>query len=398
MSIPLQAARETLERYRRANGQFGHQPAAEALDSLDQRRPPQHLVAFGLQQGLEPDQVAGLYDSCVQEAGGRKATTLRQRMENWPDICRRRADQAQDPNLAREYMRLAQEAPADLVEGAAVLGMHGKTERAAAALAVLSAEVSAVRGVSRKELAEFVRAERAWFTELDEHERPHPPAEYVTGLTTKCFRTRSVPKDPATVWAWYRAEADPQAFPDRPRRFAAVDLETASPAGAQFDPASGAVIEIGVVHYDQNGDRTGSFCELFSPGPQAEATYGTGRQDIHGITPQDVAGRPTFAERGPQVAQALSRRTLIAHNASFERAWIAAHAQGFDPATPSVDTLAYTQRHLSSLPSHRLEAVCSELGVAYTTGHRAEHDAVACAEVFFRAQRRAFAQFEASAQ
>ena len=61
----------------------------------------------------------------------------------------------------------------------------------------------------------------------------------------------------------------------------------------------------------------------------------------------------------------------------------------FWPGTVAeVDTLPLSQRLMPKLRSHRLEAVCKELGVPLDNAHRASHDAEACGRALVEIARR----------
>lgn len=354
---------------------------------------PAYLVASGAEKGLDAHQVADLHARALASLDGKSPPDPARLSRDWSSFCRSRAARTADPDLAAEYRSMAAAVPDDTTARAA-MDMNRREQRATKALAALSAATSAERGVSRRDVDAYVDAARAQYldelADLPEHERPDPPAEWVTGLTTRCWEHKDVPRDPATLYALYRAEADPEAFGptgSRPRSFAAVDIETAGPPGkAGFRPEQGHIIEVGVVRLDGTGTETGTYQTLVRPGPGAEETFRTGAVDIHHIAWEDVADAPTWEQVRPDVAASMDRATLLAHNVSFERRWFEHHLPDLDPRTPAVDTLHQAQRNFGDLDNHRLATVCEHLGVEYTDGHRAMHDAKVAGQLFFAAR------------
>ena len=222
-----------------------------------------------------------------------------------------------------------------------------------------------------------------------------PPADWVHGFTVVDKAACAAPTDPATLYAFYRAQADPDAFTDAERNgteFASIDLETAGPSGGEgFQPENGAIIEVGIVCYDRNGSETGRLSTLVDPGEAILATIGTGAEHIHHISPDDVRGQPSWAAVAPRVGAHLGQRTLIIQNARFERPWLGHHMPlagvPFDPDRVTLDTKRIANQHFSHLPDFCLPTICANVDVAYTGGHRATHDAEVTARAFFEMKR-----------
>ena len=114
-----------------------------------------------------------------------------------------------------------------------------------------------------------------------------------------------------------------------------------------------------------------------------------GNQQIHGIDPAEVATAPTFAELAPRIEEVLEGGILVAHAAAWDVAFLEAElarAGRVDRACHIphyLDTLALSRRAFA-LPSHRLEALCQELGIVRARAHRAADDVAALREVFRR--------------
>lgn len=113
---------------------------------------------------------------------------------------------------------------------------------------------------------------------------------------------------------------------------------------------------------------------------------------VSGITDDDVADAPSFDQVAERVRKVLSDAVLIAHNLSFDRNFLRVELEAvgrFWPGTVAeVDTLPLSQRLMPKMRSHRLEAVCKELGVPLDNAHRASHDAEACGRALVEIARR----------
>lgn len=113
---------------------------------------------------------------------------------------------------------------------------------------------------------------------------------------------------------------------------------------------------------------------------------------VSGITDDDVADAPPFDQVADEVRRVLGGAVLIAHNLSFDRNFLRTELERVGRAWPhtvaEVDTLPLSQRLMPKMRSHRLEAVCKELGVPLDNAHRASHDAEACGRALIELARR----------
>lgn len=161
------------------------------------------------------------------------------------------------------------------------------------------------------------------------------------------------------------------------RRLAGLDLETTS-----LSPATGRIIEVGVATMDlSDGSVTGGHSELHDVSDIGRRTYGTGSVDVHGITPEAVAGKPQFSDPSVQrrvMDRLLAERDVVAHNVAFERQWLRVHLDGFAEAEARgdvrfIDTRDVTM-YAADTEGNSLEDFCRDNDVAYVGAHRAYQD------------------------
>ena len=157
---------------------------------------------------------------------------------------------------------------------------------------------------------------------------------------------------------------------------AVVDLET---TGLSQDPES-ELLEFGAALLDPGAGAVTTLESLVRPhGPLPRAV-----QHLTGITPEDVAGAPPVQEVAKPVAVALAGRTLVAHNAAFERHFLSRFVDprlGDSTYLDTQDLLALT--HPDS-PDLRLETFTRGL-LASEERHRALSDALDTLRVLSRA-------------
>ena len=163
------------------------------------------------------------------------------------------------------------------------------------------------------------------------------------------------------------AEAPPAAG-----GWAAIDFETAN-----YQPNSACAIGVALV---DDGHVSGTFYSLIRP-PHID--FVPRFIDIHGITPDDVATAPTFAEVWEQVARLVAGRTLLAHNASFDRGVLRACLDHYQMARPPYRFACTVQLARAVWPgstTYRLSAVAQRLQIPLDH-HQAESDAIASARI-----------------
>jgi len=162
----------------------------------------------------------------------------------------------------------------------------------------------------------------------------------------------------------------------------AFDTETTG-----LEPFGGdRVIEVGLVelHLDQAGRVTKRKDDSFLINPGMPIPPEVSK--LTGITDRDVANEPPFAEVAQRVFDVLQGSISIAHNYTFDLAFLSqelkAAGLGWPNPVAEVDTLTLSRRLFPSAKSHRLGDLCKRLGVSLDNAHRATDDAAACGLCF----------------
>jgi DNA polymerase-3 subunit epsilon len=104
---------------------------------------------------------------------------------------------------------------------------------------------------------------------------------------------------------------------------------------------------------------------------------------IHGITPEDTALAPDFAEVWWELAPLLAQGPLLAHNAPFDIRVLRALIASYELTTPAYDyvcTVNLARKAFPRLENHKLNTVCDHCGIALMH-HDAASDAAACAQL-----------------
>ncbi|WP_372845046.1 PolC-type DNA polymerase III [Pontiella sp.] len=148
--------------------------------------------------------------------------------------------------------------------------------------------------------------------------------------------------------------------------FVAFDVETTG-----FSPDSDRIIEIGAVK-SRNGEILETAQWLINPGIPIR------NFDVHGITDEQVAESPAFAEAYRAFKAFAGDGVLIAHNASFDVRFMAAEIKRNELKpipNATLNSLTLFRRWYPAAPSHKLGELATELGIPVATEHRARDDA-----------------------
>ncbi|MER7556889.1 exonuclease domain-containing protein [Nocardioides sp. NPDC126508] len=169
------------------------------------------------------------------------------------------------------------------------------------------------------------------------------------------------------------AEWRPGWNPSAPR-FSVLDVETTG-----LRPDAHRIIEVAVVTTDPWGRLLDQWSTRVNPQGPVGATH------IHGITVADVAGAPTFEQLLEHLSYRLAGSALVAHNASFDMAFLDAEYRragwALPKDVPHLCTLEASQHHLPRLERRRLGDCCWAVGHPLTNAHSALGDALATASL-----------------
>lgn len=158
--------------------------------------------------------------------------------------------------------------------------------------------------------------------------------------------------------------------------FVVFDIET---TGLSFK--NHKITEIGAVKIT-NGEVVDRFSALIDPQVKLEAKI----TELTGITDELLAGKPLISEVLPEFMAFVSDSILVAHNASFDTAFIKENCSqlGLEFDFTVLDTLTLSRLLLKDLKRHKLNLIAKYLGISLENHHRAVDDAQATAEIFLR--------------
>ncbi len=167
-----------------------------------------------------------------------------------------------------------------------------------------------------------------------------------------------------------------------PPELVVVDIETTG-----LDPERDRIIDIGAVRLGRDLDVSATFTTLVDPGipiPLAVSRL----TDLETV---DLKGAPSFSAAFPALAEFAGSAVLVGHNASFDRAHLAAEARrsGLLPLGNTwFDTLEAALLLFPELDRHALPLLAEAFGLEHVS-HRALPDARTTARVLSRLRARA---------
>jgi len=159
--------------------------------------------------------------------------------------------------------------------------------------------------------------------------------------------------------------------------FTALDVETAN-----ADPAS--ICSIGLAHF-----RSGAYYKSLTILVDPETHFDASNIAIHGIRPEDVAGKPTIANVLPVIGAAL-REAAVIHHSPFDRTATARAAARYKtdclPCTwlDSVQVARRAWEHYQDNGGYGLKNLATAFGITFRH-HDAAEDARAAGLIVLRA-------------
>lgn len=151
-----------------------------------------------------------------------------------------------------------------------------------------------------------------------------------------------------------------------PTPFAVIDVETTG-----LRPRNDRVIEIAVVRCAPDGSPISEWSTLINPDRDPGPTR------IHGIAAEDLLGAPVFSDVLVEIQRQLLGAVVVAHNLSFDAAFIAHEFQrsGAEPHQGfGLCTLELARTILPGDEGYSLAACARALGIAQPLAHRALAD------------------------
>jgi len=121
-------------------------------------------------------------------------------------------------------------------------------------------------------------------------------------------------------------------------------------------------------------------------------------RQVHGITDEEIAAGVTPVDTLVWIIQHLDGHIPASYGVPFDRSFLVAEALRvfpalasaytppafMSPAVPWIDPLVWARELQRYERGKKLAEVCSRLGISLDHGHRAQHDAVAAAQVLLR--------------
>ncbi|MFJ8129469.1 DEDDh family exonuclease [Streptomyces hydrogenans] len=162
--------------------------------------------------------------------------------------------------------------------------------------------------------------------------------------------------------------------PGHAHDWALVDVETSG-----LVPRRDRVLSVAVLTFGRDGTQTGEFSTLVNPGCDPGPVH------VHGLTPERLAGAPTFEQVAERVGELLRDRVLVAHNAQFDYDFLAhefARARRYLPVTQRLCTLALNRRVEPPTDDLSLASLAAHYGVPQTRAHDALDDTRVLAGIF----------------
>lgn len=157
-----------------------------------------------------------------------------------------------------------------------------------------------------------------------------------------------------------------------------VDIET-----SKASPRTGRIIETGITELRPGGEPKIVYSELHGVPDHVVNGAGVGFVEVHGITVDDLAGKPHFDDPTVQAAilSYLKSGVMVAHNLGFEDRFFTANLAGYAEARESGEIVVLDTRVLATylMPDSAdssLNSFAEDNGVPYEGAHAAATDSL----------------------
>lgn len=176
--------------------------------------------------------------------------------------------------------------------------------------------------------------------------------------------------------------SQPEEVEKPKKRFAVIDFETTGLNYNFRNPPMDEILSVAIVDQDGN-ELLNTYCDTIRIKTWYEA------QQIHGISPRDVKGYPTFVEIMPKVIEILSSYDYaISYNVPFEKAFLEGYAHLYTPTDFSVhkvkwgrDPMEMFMNYMGSRKFLKLKTAAEHFGYIYKA-HDSMEDAKAALHVY----------------
>ncbi len=164
-----------------------------------------------------------------------------------------------------------------------------------------------------------------------------------------------------------------QKFQDE---FVVFDVETTG-----LDKRKDKITEIGAVKI-KDGKIIDSFSTLINPGIEIPAKI----TDLTGISNDMVKDAPLERDILPSFIDFIGDSVLVAHNASFDMAFLNNAARALNIKVPNtvLDTLELSRKLFPDLKKHKLNIVANHLSIKLDNHHRAVDDSKCAGEILLK--------------
>lgn len=154
--------------------------------------------------------------------------------------------------------------------------------------------------------------------------------------------------------------------------FAVIDVESTG-----LSPRHDRIAELAIVVVRPGEEPQVVFDSLIRPDRRITAT------EIHGITDDDVADAPTFADVAPSVVAAFANRVACSHNVYFDVSFLRAELErcGHPFEAPHVCSMLLPRLLDPGVPNLSLARACERWRIEQGAQHAAVHDAMAAAKL-----------------